>query len=342
MNKKIIIIVVVILIGASILLGGLKIVSNQKDIEKYGHWIENNEFLYDKAIEYLKEEKVKNAKDINEDDYQSFYDYKGFGIKEKDGKKYVYMCVLYQSYYVKHNMIRSSEESYIPCKFVVKYDEVVSYQTPKYGVGYKQSIKEMFPNDIENKVLHYNYNSNILNNYKKLNNHYAYLGIGNAVITYADEGERAIAVYGTYSENSNNTIKGKYIDGYGDIFEYTIPCNKNQELLIKVDYIDKDFIEKYKGNQIGSISKEDLEIIKENMTNMEYKYKNIDNQNDNKFFFIKVLNTSNIIKNNKIKLNEYSEDDFITLIENTENVKEENVSKQSQNIINILKKYEMT
>lgn len=65
MNKKVKIVFIISII--LLLVVGLVICLNidlsNKSNEKYGYWITDNEFLYDKAIKYLKEEKYKTAND---------------------------------------------------------------------------------------------------------------------------------------------------------------------------------------------------------------------------------------------------------------------------------------
>lgn len=341
MNKKvkIIFIISIILLVVVGLVIGINVHLSNKSNEKYGYWITDNEFLYDKAIKYLKEEKYKIANDKDKEDYQIFCDYEGFGIKEKDNKKYGYMYILEESYYVKHEKLRSSEKSCMPYKFIFENNEVIGYETPQDGSEYIISIKDMFPNDIEHKVL--NYNFNIIKLSKEVEKHYSYLE--STLIIDVDYNEDIIAICGIYSDNiskhESNIIKGNCIDGYGDIYEYNIPCNENEELLVDINDIDKNIIAKYQGDYITSISKEDLNEIKSNLSNLREDYSNINTTNkDTKSSFVKVLNTNHY---NGDMIIDSNDGDFIDLIIYTSNFRQENISESSKNILNILAKYNL-
>ena len=338
MNKKVKVIFIISII--LLLIVGLVIWINvnlsNKSNEKYGYWITDNEFLYDKAIKYLKEEKYKIANDKDKEDYQIFCDYEGFGIKEKDNK---IKRILEESYYVKHEKLRSSEKSCMPYKFIFENNEVIGYETPQDGSEYITSIKDMFPNDIEHKVL--NYNFNIIKLSKEVEKHYSYLE--STLIIDVDYNEDIIAICGIYSDNiskdESNMIKGNCIDGYGDIYEYNIPCNENEELLVDINDIDKNIIAKYQGDYITSISKEDLNEIKSNLSNLREDYSNINTTNkDTKSSFVKVLNTNHY--NGDIIIDS-NDGDFIDLIIHTTNFRQENISESSKNILNILAKYNL-
>lgn len=341
MNKKIKIILIILVIV--LLIVGLVVWINvdlsHKSNEKYGYWITDSENLYDKAIEYLKEEKV-NTHDKNKEDYQVFYDYERFGIKDKDNKKYVYMYILEESYYVKNEKLRSSERSCIPYKFTFENNEVINYEIPKDGSEYENSIKEMFPDDIENKVLKYNFNISKLR--KNVDQHYSYLE--STVIMNIDYDEDIIAICGSYGGNviksEANTIKGKCIDGNGDIYEYKIPCNENQELLVHIDDIDKNIIQKYQGKKIDSISKEDLNELKNNLNNLKEEYSNLNTSNgDIQVSFVKVVHTKN--KDDKIVL-DYKNSSLIDLIVDNSDFRKENISEPGKNILSILTKYNLS
>lgn len=341
MNKKVKVIFIISII--LLLIVGLVIWINvnlsNKSNEKYGYWITDNEFLYDKAIKYLKEEKYKIANDKDKEDYQIFCDYEGFGIKEKDNKKYGYMYILEESYYVKHEKLRSSEKSCMPYKFIFENNEVIGYETPQDGSEYITSIKDMFPNDIEHKVL--NYNFNIIKLSKEVEKHYSYLE--STLIIDVDSNEDIIAICGIYSDNiskhESNMIKGNCIDGYGDIYEYNMPCNENEELLVDINDIDKNIIAKYQGDYIASISKEDLNEIKSNLSNLKEDYSNINTTNKETLSsFVKVLNTNHY--NGDIIIDS-NDGDFIDLIIHTSNFRQENISETSKNILNILAKYNL-
>ena len=343
MNKKIkltlIFVIIILLIIASII--GINVNLSNKSNEKYGYWITDNEFLYDKAIEYLKEEKLKIAHDKDKEDYQIFYDYEGFGIKEKDNKKYAYMYILEESYYIKHEKIRSSEGSCMPYKFIFENNEVIGYENPKDGSEYANSIKEMFPDDIENEVMRYEFKDAKLK--KRVEEHYSYLE--STLIVNMDYDEDIIVAYGIYGGNITkseaNTIKGKCIDGYGDIYEYKIPCNENQELLVEIEGIDKNIISKYQGNKIASISIEDLNTIKNNLNNLKEEYSNTKTINeDMQLSFVKVSHKKN--NDNNMLVLDYENSSLMDLLVDTYNVRKENTSEASKNILNILTKYNLS
>ena len=147
MKKVLIILGIVLLLIIAYLT--FQIVSNKGE-----HFITHNEFLYDKAISYLEakeEEKYSN----NLLNYKVFTDYHGFGITEKDDKKYAYMKILLKSCYTKDNEIKIYQEFSTIYKFTFVNNEVVDYRVPMEGGYYASSIEEMIPNSIKNKVLRY-------------------------------------------------------------------------------------------------------------------------------------------------------------------------------------------
>lgn len=341
MNKKIKIILVILVIVLLIvsLVVGVNINLSRKSNEKYGYWVTNSEFLYDKAIEYLKEEKYKTTYDKDKEDYQIFYDYEGFGIKDKEQKKIVYMYILEESYYVKNEKLRRSEGSCIPYKFTFENNEVVNYEIPQDGSEYKNSIKEMFPDDIEDKVI--KYNSNTLSSYKEVEKHYSYLQ--STLVIEEDYNENAIAICGVYGGNNpeleTNTIKGKYIDGYGDIYEYQVPYNEDQELLSNINDINEKSILKYKENKISSISKDDLNKMKDAFNNVKEKYseEKIANK-DEPLSFVKVLYGK---MDGDMFFTGYKNGNLIDLVISRSDSKKENISEAGKDIIDILVKYEL-
>lgn len=343
MKKRIkltlIFVILILLIIISII--RINIDLSNKSTEKYGNWITGDEFLYDKAIEYLKKEKLKTAKDINKEDYQIFYDYEGFGIKEKDNRKYAYMYILEESYYIKHNKIRSSEGSCIPYKFIFENNEVIDYKKPEDGSKYAKSIKEIFPDDIENKVIKYEFKDANLK--KSVEKYYSYLE--STLIVDTDYDEDIIVIYGVCSGNTtdsgSNTIKGKCVDGYGDIYEYKIPCDEKQEILLVIESIDKNTIAKYQGNKITSISSEDLNIIKSNLDNLKEEYSNTKTRNkNNQISFVKVFHKKN--NEDTILVLDYENNSLIDLLVETSDVRKENISEAGKEILNTLAKYNIS
>ncbi len=341
MNKKIkfililsILILLIIIISISV-----KILLIKKSNEKYGNWIYDSDFLYDTAINYLKEENENSSQNRGKDDYQVFYNYHGFGIKEKDNKKYAYMYISKESYFVKHNKLRTDEKSAMLYKFTFENNEVINYIAPKDGSEYQNSVKEMFPDDIENEAL--NFGSEKLEYSNAVEEHYSYLD--STVAIDVDYDENMLIVLGSYGGNKPkaeaNTINGKCIDGYGDIYEYQIPCNENQDILVNIDDINNNIISKYKGEKINSISEEDLKEIKNNLNNIEYSTTDITNEN-NQLYFLKVAKQDNST-NNTITL-DYKNSDFIDLIKDSSEYRTKNTSTACQNILEILSKYSLS
>ena len=66
------------------------------------------------------------------EDYQIFFDYKGFGISQKDNIKYAYMWILNESYYVENGKLEIGSGSSMPYKF--RFDEnniIMEYEKGK-------------------------------------------------------------------------------------------------------------------------------------------------------------------------------------------------------------------
>lgn len=338
MSKKmkfIIIITIGILVIVSILIG-IKFYLIQKSNKEYGDWIYNSDYLYDKAINYLKVEKENLTKDKEKEDYQTFYSYHGFGIKEKDNKKYAYMYILEESYYVKHNRLRIDDKNAMLYKFAFENDEVENYIIPKEGENYKISVKEIFPDDIEKEALNYGTEKLKYNNI--IEEHYSYLD--STVAIDVDYDENMIVIIGTCITDEEtgkvSTINGKCIDGYGDIYKYQIPGSEEKNII----NIDNDVISKYKGEKIGTILENDLNEIKDSLNNMEYSTSKEKNEN-NQLSFIKVANKKQNNNANVVVL-DYINDDFINIINDTSEYRTQNTSIASQNIINILNKYNLS
>lgn len=330
-NKKNIVIITIVAI-VLLLLITIIILANNKT-----NWITDHDFLYSKAIDYIVNEHKKEYYN-NEEDYQIFTDYEGFGISqnEKKKEKYAYMYVLVESYYTKKEKIRSGSGSCIPYKFTFnENDEIINYEIPEDGSRHTESIKKIFPNDIEDKVLSYIFDDTKLNNDVK--QHYSYLE--STEIVHIDNEEYPIVIcgmYGGYTTKAEaNTIKGKYIDGYGDIYEYTIPCNENEELRINIDEITENEISKYVGEKVSNISKEDIAEIKDNLVNIEEEYENVGIwAEDEPLSFVKVK----YVKKNNLLVVDYDKPEFTDLIKSTN---EMNISESGKKIISILNKYNL-
>lgn len=135
------------------------------------NYITDNEHLYDIAIQYIIDNDTNPEK--NNDRYKMFIDYNGFGITEDENYRYAYMWIAEESYYVVDNMIISGSGSSMPYKFTFELNDnkVVKYEIPKDGNEYASSIKEMYPDDIENKVINYQWKDDTL--IKEVRNYYS-------------------------------------------------------------------------------------------------------------------------------------------------------------------------
>lgn len=332
-NKKNIVIITIIVIVLLLIITTIILANNKTN------WVTDHDFLYSKAIEYIVNEHKKEHYN-NGEDYQVFTDYKGFGISENEKKneKYAYMYVLIESYYTKNEKIRSAAINSMPYKFTFnENNEVINYEISNDcgEQNYKKTVKKIFPRDIENKVLSYKLeNTKLRNNVKE---HYSYLESTDIFDTDYEEYPIVISgMYGGYTSKAEaNTIKGKYIDGYGNVYEYTIPCNENEELSINIDEIDKEIVLKYQGTKICNISKEDINEIKNNLADIEENYENIGIWvEDSPLSFVKVK----YVKKNDLTVVDYDKAEFSDLIKSTN---EMNISESGKKIISILNKYNL-
>lgn len=270
MSKKqrnaLIIVFIILVIG----LIGIIVLLNQNE----ENWITDSNELYEKAVKYIEEEQ-KKAYGSKEQDYQIFTDYEGFGIEQKDNKKYAYMWILEEAYYTKNNKLMSDHGGSVAYKFTFENDEVIKYEVPLDGSYYTSSIKEMFPESIQDKILNYQMDSSKLRECVK--EHYSYLP--STEIVHVDFDETVMiftGYYGGHTTKANaNTIKGKCIDRYGNVYDYEIPCDENEEMQVGIDEINTDMVEKYKGDKAIQLSEQDLEIILNNMNNISNEYKNV-------------------------------------------------------------------
>lgn len=125
-------------------------------------YITDHEYLYDLAVDYLKNQ--DNNPDSNKDGYHFFIKYDGFGITEDDNYQYAYMWVLGESYYLNNSKIEESSGYSIFHKFTFKNNKIIKVTIPKDGSEYIKSIKEMCPDKkMANKVLNYELKINLEN-----------------------------------------------------------------------------------------------------------------------------------------------------------------------------------
>ena len=135
------------------------------------NYITDNEHLYDIAIQYIIDNDTNPEK--NNDRYKMFVDYNGFGITEDENYRYVYMWIAEESYYIADNKIISGSGSSMPYKFTFELNDnkVIKIETPKDGNEYTSSIKEMYPDDIENKAINFQWKDDTL--IKEVRNYYS-------------------------------------------------------------------------------------------------------------------------------------------------------------------------
>ena len=148
------------------------------------NYITDYEHLYDTAVQYIIDNDTNPEK--NNDRYKMFIDYNGFGITEDDNYRYAYMWIAEESYYVVDNKIISGSGSSMPYKFTFELNDnkVVKYEIPKDGNEYASSIKEMYPDDIENKVINYQWKDDGLT--KKAKKYYSDLKDKNIYYHHTD------------------------------------------------------------------------------------------------------------------------------------------------------------
>ena len=135
------------------------------------NYITDYEHLYDTAVQYIIDNDTNPEK--NNDRYKMFVDYNGFGTTEDENYRYVYMWIAEESYYIADNKIISGSGSSMPYKFTFELNDnkVIKIETPKDGNEYSSSIKEMYPDDIENKAINFQWKEDTL--IKEVRNYYS-------------------------------------------------------------------------------------------------------------------------------------------------------------------------
>ncbi len=136
-------------------------------------FINDSDYLYDLAIEYLRE----NDYDLHQqdEDYQMFVSYDGFGISKENEYKYAYMEIASQSYYVKDGELFTSSGRVLDYKFTFKDDKVVKYEVPTDGNAWEKSVRKLFPKKISSKILKYDFSKLVEDIDAQAEEHYAYL-----------------------------------------------------------------------------------------------------------------------------------------------------------------------
>lgn len=132
------------------------------------HFINNKNDLYNIAVQYLTEEEYQKK---DHDNIHFFIKYDKFGITEKDKTQYAYMWVLGESYYLENEEVKSGNAYSMFFKFTFKNNKVISYENPRDGEEYTESIRRMCINyKMSNKILKYN---SKLTNQKEINEYYS-------------------------------------------------------------------------------------------------------------------------------------------------------------------------
>ena len=151
MKKGLVIIIFVIVF--LILLGTISYMATEKTVT-------NREDLYEKIEEYLVSleephyflETKESTPNYDISDFKVFTDIQKLGIKQKGNQFYVYAWAKVYSYYVEDHQLEVNSGYSAPCKFVIKNDEVTDCIMPEDGERYAESIKEIFPKDIREKM----------------------------------------------------------------------------------------------------------------------------------------------------------------------------------------------
>lgn len=135
--------------------------------------ITDKDMFYEEATNYLEQ----NSEDpyMDEEDWQLFISYKGFDVRKDKESIYAYMWILEESYYVLDDHLYLGSSSVMPYKFTFKEDKVLKYEVPEDGTNYTSSIRELFPSDLRNEIINYDYQELKEENEKKVEEHYSYL-----------------------------------------------------------------------------------------------------------------------------------------------------------------------
>ena len=148
-KKNIILLILMIVLGIVILI--TFVYKNHSVSETF---INDHDFLYDDAVFCI--EKNNDSYEKNENRYHLFTYYHGFGVTKDTNYYYAYLWISEESYYIKDDKIISGSGSSMPYKFTFdKKYHVIKYDIPEDGSYYVSSIREMYPNRIENLVLNY-------------------------------------------------------------------------------------------------------------------------------------------------------------------------------------------
>ena len=152
MKKTIKIIILIFCLLVFLIILFYKIYRNSKE-----YYITDNEYLYDVAVDYLKEldsNEINSEHDKN--GYHFFIDYDGIAITEDNNNKYAYMWVLGESYYLEKEDVKLASGYSVFYKFTFNNNKIIKVETTRDCIEYVKSVKEMCPNkQIEKLVLNY-------------------------------------------------------------------------------------------------------------------------------------------------------------------------------------------
>ncbi len=156
--------------------------------------VNDSDYLYDEVINYMKENELKGNPEAKEKDFNVFYSYHPFGIEKNNNRKYVYMWIYDQSYYIESEenggALAISSGSSVPLKAIFKDNKIQDVIYPDDGNQYVSSIKEMFPGIIAYQVLNFDNEKNINKLFndveQKKNIYYDYLNLDMSKITIDD------------------------------------------------------------------------------------------------------------------------------------------------------------
>jgi transcriptional regulator with XRE-family HTH domain len=90
--------------------------------------VNDSDYLYDEVINYMKENELKGNPEAKEKDFNVFYSYHPFGIEKNNNRKYVYMWIYDQSYYIESEenggALAISSGSSVPLKAIFKDNKI--------------------------------------------------------------------------------------------------------------------------------------------------------------------------------------------------------------------------
>lgn len=182
MKKNTKIILITLIIGVILLIAFIVIKNSLKETI-----VNEKDYLYEKVEQYLINQEqphyfleTKDSKpNYNVSDFKVFTDIAKLGIRQCKDETYVYVWALVESYYIQDGKLIHNSGSSIPYKFILKNDEIITYEIPKDGSEYAKSIKKIFPIDIRNKLDNSLVNSNQLR--RQVKEYYSYLNSENLI-----------------------------------------------------------------------------------------------------------------------------------------------------------------